>query len=495
MKTRILIFCSLLLNAVMPIQATQIPPLLKENFEPRIIDLYQEHNLQGDFLIAVVNEHGLMYSMAVNQQSINGEMSTLSRDTPFYIASHTKALTATLLKILEEAGKVDLDKSLYDYLPKLITHHSVDTKRITVRQLLNHSAGFTSIMHTFKTAFLGNKQGESELIQALNHQTLSAPVGTFRYSNTGSIIAAMIVEKVTGHSWQEEMQKRIFTPLLMHSTSATLSDYAIDSILPSLEVSADNQIFRQGFYKKDSTMHAAGGTISTINDLAKWLQFNIAQETSIVKSKRAFVDLHQATISQQKTYFTYERIGYSLGWDVALYHGETILTRFGGYGGISFHASFMPSKKLGVIAFFNDNRGYKLPHLAANYLYNLLVNKADANQLFDEEKLLFKAGVEQQIKQALSIDMQLKTSERNDQLIGEYQSKDGWPEILITKSKNSYTFTWGELSGPMLHLGDKEQSYVAALGVINRQFSIVREGKQVVSLINGSLIFEKVLAD
>ena len=463
----------------------------QKKFESKITELYQDYNLQGDFLIGLVDKSGLKYSHGINQALLNGKDSALNNDTPLYIASHTKSLTGTLLKILEEEGRVDLDRSIYDYLPNLLTSEKIDTKSIKVRQLLNHTAGFTSIMHSFKTAFLGWDKGKNELAQALNYKTLSAPPGKFRYSNTGPIIAAMIVEKVTGNSWQEEMKKRIFAPLKMHNTSSKVSDYPASEILPSIETNVDNKVFRSDFYKSDMTMHAAGGTISTINDMAKWLRFNIAQERSIIKKQDSFIELHQSTTAQSKTYFTYERHGYSLGWDVATYYGETILTRFGGMGGISFHASFMPSKNIGIVAFSNEERAYKLPHIAANYLYNLVLIKADVDTIFDNERKSFQKSYDNETKHALSNEMRLELSKPNDEMIGTYKNNDGWPEIMISKSADSYQLKWGLLSGPLMAPSGQEKSFLAALGPLNRKINVVQEGG-VTKLTNGSLKYHKV---
>jgi len=252
-------------------------PDFKKTFESKITSLYNEYNLQGDFIIGIVNKDGLVYSHAINRDLLDGKTSSLNNDSLLYIASHTKALTGTLLKILEEEGEVDLDKTLYDYLPELIFDKKIDTKTITVRQLLNHTHGLKmkSVTFLFKTAHLGYNGGNKELVHVLNSNTIAAPPGKFRYSNTGPIIAGIIVEKVTGNSWKEEMKKRIFVPLKMTNTGSNVSNYNLANILPAIETTRENTVFRSGFYKTDNTIHASGGTISNINDLSKWLKFNI----------------------------------------------------------------------------------------------------------------------------------------------------------------------------------------------------------------------------
>ena len=153
--------CSMLLAATASVHATTTvlasTQPFKIKFEDKMTELYQDYNLQGDFLVAMVGKKGLIYTHAINKQILNGEKASLNNDTPFFIASHTKAITGTLLKILEEEGKVDLDKSLFYYLPELIVNEKVDAKSITVRQLLNHTSGFTSILHTLKTGSTSRK--------------------------------------------------------------------------------------------------------------------------------------------------------------------------------------------------------------------------------------------------------------------------------------------------------------------------------------------------
>ena len=210
--------------------------------------LYQKHQLKGDLLLAVVNKSGLRYSYTLNAQGNEAGKNGLSTDTPFLIASHTKAFTGTLAQVLAAEGEFQLSAPIETYLADEITHPKIASDSITVTQLLNHTAGFTSIMHTFKTAFFGYET-EAELIEALNTNTLVAPAGVFRYSNTGPILAARAMENATGKSWKKLMDEKLFSPLGMHHTSSTLSAYPAGAILPSIEVGADSEVLRTGLFK------------------------------------------------------------------------------------------------------------------------------------------------------------------------------------------------------------------------------------------------------
>ena len=460
-------------------------PGFSAKFENQIKNLYLEKELFGDFILAVVDENGLVYSLAINRNILHGEKSSLNNDSPIYIASSTKAFTGTLLKVLEEKKILDLNKSVHYYLPQLNYKDSIDTKKITIKSLLNHTHGTFSTSMSWKTAYLGYTGKNDELINDLNNDFLFDPTGNFRYSNVGPIISGMVVESQTGNSWKEEMRNYIFSPLKMDNTSTDVSDYNLEKIRPSFSVSKERGIIEKGFYKKDITMHAAGGIISTINDLSNWLSANI-REDSILLDKNSWLELHTSTTAQDKRYFTYDRTGYSLGWDIAEYQKEKIITRFGNLGGISFHMSFMPEKKIGIITFSNDNRAYVLPHLMADYAYNL-INKSSADSIFKKEKQIFEKSFKNENEISYPEDSELLTEKKvTDNIVGTYHSKENWPAISIDKKENFYIFTWGILNGKIYE--NEEGDYYSNLGIFQRNFKIKND-----ILSTGSLTFKKLV--
>lgn len=460
-------------------------PSFASDIENKIKALYSENKIVGDFLFAVVTEEGLAYSFALDSPLLNGESAHIGIDTPVYIASATKSFTGTLLKIMEENKEIDLNRSLHQYLPELNFSDSINTEKISIKSLLNHTHGTFSTPLVWKTAFLGYSGKNAELIKDLNSDFLHDPSGNFRYSNVGPILAATVAEKVTGNSWKDEMDKNIFSPLEMNNTGAYVSDFSNKDILPSISFSEKHGIIDKGFYKEDITMHASGGIISTINDLSKWLSANI-REDEILLSKEAWKDLHLATTNQNKKYFTYDRTGYSLGWDIAQYQENIVLTRFGGLAGISFHISYMPEKKIGIIAFSNDSRAYILPHLIANYAYNQINNPTIADSIFLQEEKIFEKSFERENNiEYKTKDEILHTSKKNDQITGTYYNDLGWPEIEIKEMNNQYLLKWGVLNG-IMYKDEAVNSYEVNLGPLRREF-MVKNG----SIKTGSLIYNK----
>ncbi|MDP5208711.1 serine hydrolase [Microbulbifer sp. 2205BS26-8] len=282
---------------------------VKSDVAFRLKELADNNNLTGSYFVALVDQNGLAFFNAYSKGSRQ-----LSKDTPILIASHTKALTGTLLAVLHDAERIDLNKPVSYYDPALISNTKVDTDKITVKQLLTHTSGFTSVPFVFKTAFLGYAD-QVELIRSLNEHMLVAPDHQFRYSNTGPIVASMLAESVMNKQWAELISLYIANPLGMTGTTADIA--GVKNILPAITTAKDGSIFNYGHHKTNATMHPAGGLVSTANDLAIWLKTNINQDVSKLSKGDIFEKLHKAQVAQQKTYFTHARDGYTLGWDVA----------------------------------------------------------------------------------------------------------------------------------------------------------------------------------
>ncbi|QSX37805.1 serine hydrolase domain-containing protein [Shewanella sedimentimangrovi] len=467
---------NLIVLALLSFSCGAITAADKQAINQLLQDSINEQQLRGVTSVAVVDEHGLAFFTAYSRDG-----SRFDKNTPFLIASHTKAMTGTLFAILADEDRIDINRPVSQYDKALLSSPKLNGDDITIKQLLTHTGGFTSIQHTFATAYLGYDDNAA-LVQALNQQVLVAPDKSFRYSNTGPIVASMILETVTGKSWQQLMQEKLFSPLGLSNTTTGISD--VDTIIPAITSAKDGEVFSRGHHKTDKTMHAAGGVVSTISDMATWLQVNINQDHSALAKHNIFVPLHSKQVPQSKDYFSYRRDGYTLGWDTAEYNGERILTRFGNYGGYSTHVSFMPERKLGIIAFTNLDSAYALPHLLANFAYNRLLNKDNTAAKLAEEKERVKAAITRTFSEAPDLQQIVAASTFPARQLGSYSNEQSWPSMVFYVEAEQVKVRWGVLSGTLLK---KEEEYYANLGVIERPLSFQLNEDQSATVTNGSL--------
>ena len=147
----------------------------------------------------------------------------------FRIASSTKAFVSTVMLQLVGEGRVSLDDTVEHWLPGVVDGNGNDGNAITVRQLLNHTSGlfnYTADFPAITTAagFEADRYTTwtpRQLVGiAMRHAPDFAPGTQWEYSNTNYILAGMIVQKATGHTWQQEVTRRIIRPLSLRDTSA-----------------------------------------------------------------------------------------------------------------------------------------------------------------------------------------------------------------------------------------------------------------------------------
>jgi len=144
---------------------------------------------------------------------------TMTPQTKFRMASHSKLFTATAVMQLREQGKLRLDDPVSKYLPwfKLIPTESEDPP-ITIEELLTHSSGLPREAGAYWTTF---DFPTTEQLRALMpaRQAPFAPEVRWKYSNLAYSVAGMIVETVTGQKWADYVHREIFQPLGMTASS------------------------------------------------------------------------------------------------------------------------------------------------------------------------------------------------------------------------------------------------------------------------------------
>ncbi|WP_460718113.1 serine hydrolase domain-containing protein [Nocardia heshunensis] len=153
--------------------------------------------------------------------------SPVSGDGYFRTASATKTFTATVLLQLVGEGKLTLDDTIEKWLPGVVRGNGNDGTKITVRELLNHTSGLeypnpyqlASPEDYHRYALEVPPPPEKVVATAVESPPTFAPGTGWRYSNTGYLLAGMIIEKVTGTPWYEEVGSRIITPLGLKHTS------------------------------------------------------------------------------------------------------------------------------------------------------------------------------------------------------------------------------------------------------------------------------------
>lgn len=148
----------------------------------------------------------------------------------YRVGSITKTFVSTVVLQLEAEGRLSLDDKVAKWLPGVVTGHGNDGSRITIRRLLNHTSGIFDYVgdegfqrtYFLKDGFYKHRYDTSTPEQlvaiAMSHEPDFAPGASWHYSNTNYVLASMVIQKVTGHSYAAEIDRRIIGPLGLRST-------------------------------------------------------------------------------------------------------------------------------------------------------------------------------------------------------------------------------------------------------------------------------------
>ncbi|MEU5697053.1 serine hydrolase domain-containing protein [Actinosynnema sp. NPDC020468] len=152
----------------------------------------------------------------------SGAGGPVSYDSRFRAASVTKPFVATVVLQLVGEGRVALDRSVSTYLPGLLP----DGDRITVRNLLQHTSGLYDYLRDLYATPEEQERGllrhwePRQLLALATAKPLDFPPGAkWEYSNTNYVVLGQLIERVTGRSWRDEVQRRVLKPVGMRDSS------------------------------------------------------------------------------------------------------------------------------------------------------------------------------------------------------------------------------------------------------------------------------------
>lgn len=277
-------------------------------------------------------------------------------DTAFLLASVTKQFTAMAIMILAEYGKLRYDDSLSQFFPQFPSY----SQKITVRHLLYHLAGFPE----YDDLFLESGELDKDYPRSANSMRSSfeptvkdalailaevkelhfAPGEKFEYSNSGYVILALIVEKVTGQTFSQFLQQNIFQPLDMRRS------LLYDETRPQIQNVATSYTLEDGDYKDidyapQNAIYGEDNIYTTIEDMYKWDQALYTEQ--LVKA---------ATLKEA---FTSGRLnngqasGYGFGWGVHRFLGLDALAHSGSWLGFRTSIVRIPSQHFTVVVLAN----------------------------------------------------------------------------------------------------------------------------------------------
>jgi CubicO group peptidase (beta-lactamase class C family) len=275
----------------------------------------------------------------------------ITPDTRFPVQSVSKTYTATAVLAAAEQGLVHLDEPVIRYIPRFSVRSRFGDRvveRITLRHLLAHRSG---LCHE---APLGNSFDArpctlAEHVQSGFSSWLVAPPGEMHsYSGLGFDLAAYVLQRRSGKSFERYMKEVLLEPLGMTSSTFEASGALADESLAIGHVGAFE------VPRLRIPMTGAGGLYSTVVDMARYVSFQLMGGMSARGRVLAATRLNEMTIPQ----FTVP--GQECGVGLGIYNVEALGSRRFGHNGAGYgyvaHQSWLPEYGIGVVVLSNHNR-------------------------------------------------------------------------------------------------------------------------------------------
>jgi CubicO group peptidase (beta-lactamase class C family) len=439
----------------------------------------------------------------------SGTADRANADTVFAIGSCSKAFTSALVGMLVDEGKLHWDDPVVKYIPDFELYDPWITQNVTVRDLLCHRLG----LERAQRLYYHGDYSQRDLMHRMKYLRPLAGFRTqFHYANQQFGVAGLIIEAITGQSWDEFVTSRIFQPAGM-----TRSFSGYDRLTDFANVALPHAILEETYPAGVRFMgqpaiipwfrlnHEPSGSILTsANDLARWLRIltqngapflQPATFNEIITPQMVMQDLMNSELAplyalQPGTHFW----TYGFGWWVMDYRGEKVVMHGGGLAGFNTAVAFFPERQMGLAVAVNVHQ--TLAHAALFYaISDILLGKPerDWSSEFQVVAQGYMAEVKTQVDQfSLTRDPNQHPSLGLEAYTGTF-SNDLFGDATVSIADGSLNLAYGMLVATLEHF--KADTFLAhwnLKGVQDDSIISFSPDAKTMTLVNDKAEYKKV---
>ncbi len=386
--------------------------------------------------------------------------------TNFGIASNSKAFTTTALAMLADRGKLNWDDKVKKYIPEFKMYNDYVTEEFTIRDLVTHRSGLGLGAGDLMVWPDGHDFKPQDIIQNIHYLK---PVSDFRskydYDNLLYIIAGVVIERVSGKSWTDFIHEEFLKPLQMKRSGASWNVLKDKSNVIAPHVPVDGKLKVIDRYT-NPIFDAAAGIYSNVDDLSKWVQFQLNNGKSIeglqLVSEERMKELSKPqTLMNVATKPPYNTLfkAYGLGFVLEDVNGKLQVSHTGGLEGIVTQVIMIPQENLGIIVLTNQQEGAAFMAVS-NTIKDFYLGLPEKDWVKEYDDLISKRKgdadlITDEVWQTVEQNKKTKLPDTKG-LIGIY--KDNWfGEITISEEKGKLRFASKrsvQLKGDMFYYKD-----------------------------------------
>lgn len=327
-----------------------------DSLDAWIDSVRKQHNIPA--MAAVVLRANTVLARGIAGVRRAGNAGPVTINDRFQLGSNTKAITATLVATLVEAGKLSWTTTPADVFPEMLDSMSPAFRGVTLEQLLSHHAGVSPFADTDDEDFkriprlngtpMERRRAFTEWV--LRGKPVETPGTKAIYSNGGYTIAAAMVERVTGQSWESLIRELVFKPLGINGTFAWSDSADVEQPWGHYETRSGLKAVdpRDPRERVPPIIWPAGSVELSLDDYARFLQINLrglaGHDTSLLRAA-TIKRLHASPVAPGDNF--------ALGWGIQEFDGAPARVHVGSAGAFLAATMLQPTRDLAVAVFAN----------------------------------------------------------------------------------------------------------------------------------------------
>lgn len=359
-KTIFLLLCVFLSGAFAPVGAQ----ISSKGIDSLVTDALAKFKVAGA-AVAVVKDGKVIHQKGYGVTDINTKK-PVNEYTNFAIASNSKAFTTAALSILEEEGKLKWTDRVKDHIPEFRMYNDYITENFNIQDLLTHRSGMGLGVGDLMLFPDGSDFTIKDILGAFQYfKPVSAFRTKFDYDNLLYLVAGEVIARASGMTYEDFVQKRIITPLQMTHTFAA-PDWMRDKSNLAMPHTSESGTIKALAPFKEQVNSAAGGILSNVADLSKWVLMHLNKGKYGEGLKSALFSeanhtemwtLHTILPASPNPRYNSHFNGYGLGWGLNDKKGNLQVSHTGGLPGMLTMVTMYPDLNLGIIVLTNTENG------------------------------------------------------------------------------------------------------------------------------------------
>lgn len=316
-----------------------------------------KENLPG-LAVVIVKDNQVLWLKGYGVKEF-GTQDSIDENTVFRLGSVSKGFASVLSGILVNEKALSWDDEVIKYLPDFSLKDSVNTKQLTIRNILSHTTGLPA--HTYTDMLDCNVSYERIKPMLSNVPLISSPGKEYTYQNVAYSLIADILEAATGQNYKTLVENKIFTPLYMQHASLDYESISTGNNVAKPHANAGNLKWNPlKFNDRYYSVSPASGVNASISDMSKWLLALLGNypEFIPVKPLKEIYSPQIETSIKRKFRHNWKELDslyYGLGWRVFNMKGEQIIYHGGYVRGYRAEISLNLNERTGIAVLFNSN--------------------------------------------------------------------------------------------------------------------------------------------